>query len=252
MDGDPVRPEAPSAGLTLVELLVVIVILTMVTAATIPLMAPVTSQRKVRESAPPVGNDALAGAGTRTVNGPAGRCLDRAAIATSWRISRTNTSLDLFLCEVPPPYSGESTTAGCRIGDPAAPARHGTGRALRRWASRDAPAESDPPGRSCSIQLSRTRLQDRRPRGRRRVHQRSAVYHSTAAFINAPAGGNANAALPYQIFRQPVKSADSPATLPVGALIDLQWSGIGNTRDFAVSTPADPILDGAASVRASR
>jgi hypothetical protein len=57
------------------------------------------------------------------------------------------------------------------------------------------------------------------------------------------------ATLPYQIFRQPVKSADSPATLPVGALSDLQWSGIGNTRDFAVSTPADPILDGAASAR---
>ena len=65
-------------GLTLVELLVVIVIFTMVTAATIPLMAPSHQSAKGSRIRPPVGNHALAGAGTRLSTGrPVGVWIER-------------------------------------------------------------------------------------------------------------------------------------------------------------------------------
>jgi hypothetical protein len=47
-----------------------------------------------------------------------------------------------------------------------------------------------------------------------------------------------NVQLPYQIFRQPVKTADEPVSLPVGAIIDLGFSGVGNGMEFAVPLAA--------------
>jgi hypothetical protein len=43
--------------------------------------------------------------------------------------------------------------------------------------------------------------------------------------------------IPYQIFRQPVRSADEPVTLPAGAIVDLGFSGIGNGTHFGIATP---------------
>jgi hypothetical protein len=48
------------------------------------------------------------------------------------------------------------------------------------------------------------------------------------------------AMVPYQIFRQPVKTADEPVTLPSGALVDLGFSGIGDGTHFGVATPGNP------------
>jgi hypothetical protein len=50
-----------------------------------------------------------------------------------------------------------------------------------------------------------------------------------------------NAAVPFQIFRQPMKSADEPVTLPIGAMVDLTYSGVGNGVEFSVPTPGNPL-----------
>ena len=50
-----------------------------------------------------------------------------------------------------------------------------------------------------------------------------------------------NIPVPFQIFRQPVKTADGPATLPGPRLVDFTFSGIGGGIEFSVSTPNNPI-----------
>jgi prepilin-type N-terminal cleavage/methylation domain-containing protein len=223
-------------GLTLVELLVVIVILTMVTAATIPLMAPVTGARKIRESARLLGS-VLAQAQSRALatGRPAGVWIQRLASGPNDFVDRANQAIDLFLCESPPPYSGETPYA----------------RAIVQ-------AES---GQMVVNILNHL------PQGyvfigdRIRFNYRGAVYRiagvgprvnvqSTYAdgsltgenmAINVQATDippPLNVQLPYQIFRQPVKTADEPVSLPVGAIIDLGFSGVGNGMEFAVPLAA--------------
>jgi hypothetical protein len=50
------------------------------------------------------------------------------------------------------------------------------------------------------------------------------------------------APVPFQIFRQPVRTADEPVTLPAGAIVDLSFSGMGiqNVAEFGVATPGNP------------
>ena len=88
-------------GFTLVELLVVITILMLITAATIPILAPGTETRRQREAARLV-STAFASAQTEALAAgkPVGVWIER---DTSTRYAATL----IYGCEVPPPYTGE-------------------------------------------------------------------------------------------------------------------------------------------------
>jgi type II secretion system protein H len=230
-------------GLTLVELLVVITILMLVTAATVPLMAPVTGQRKVRESARLLAG-MLAQAQARALSSgrPVGVWIER--LSSQDGDARANTALDLFLCEVPPPYTGLDPNAECSI--------------------------SQGPGNNLLVDIhDKQRRPDVIPQGwvhggdRIRLNYRGPYYsisdqsqkhtndpdpvksltgqQMAIAVRTSDPWPPGKAPVPFQILRQPVKTADEPASLPIGAIVDLGFSGIGNDIEpmcFAVRVPA--------------
>ena len=63
---------------------------------------------------------------------------------------------------------------------------------------------------------------------------------------NLPAGYGAPPGVPFQVFRQPIRSSDTPVQLPDGIVIDLLYSGMGlsNSEPFhsqdAVAKPPQP------------
>ncbi len=235
------------SGLTLVELLVVIVLLTIVTAATVPLMAPVTGARKVRESARLLASVfAQAQSRALALGRPVGVWIERLANGPNDFTTRANESVDLFLCEAPPPYSGETPYARCTI---------------------------TVSGNSAVVEI-----QGGLPQGyvfigdRIRFNYRGAVYRIAGVGPNVNVqstygdgsltGVNMainvlptdippplNVPIPYQIYRQPVKTADEPVTLPVGAIVDLGFSGVGNGMEFAV--PVLPLSNNSSSAAAT-
>jgi prepilin-type N-terminal cleavage/methylation domain-containing protein len=226
-------------GLTLVELLVVIVILTMVTAATIPLMSPATGERKVRESARLL-STMLAQAQARALatGRPAGVWIQRQASDINNDLA--NQSIDLFMCEVPAPYSGESSSSLCRIVNP--PPRAQTTPPFRQVNLFEAGGPSSLPPKLIR-RGDLVRFNYRGPLykiigpaadGEGVINGRSFNIQPQDAWTSLPAL-TPNSFVPYQIFRQPMKSAGEPVTLPVGAAIDLTWSGLGSSGvQFAV------------------
>ncbi len=228
------QPPASRCGLTLVELLVVIAILGMVTVATIPLMAPAVGGRKVRESARLVsGFFANAQARALATGRPCGVWITR--LSTTVADAQSNQAIDLFLCESPPPYTGETMTDTCTISSPPGP--NPTSITITF---------------STAIPAGIVHLGDLI-----RFNYRGTLYRILTGTVGAdgsvtgtsvtatvaepgqplPNLANASATLAYQIFRQPVKSADAPIILPTGALVDLSASGYSsNNAEFA----ADP------------
>ncbi|MGC4003936.1 MAG: GspH/FimT family pseudopilin [Pirellulales bacterium] len=100
-----------SRGFTLVELLVVIVILTIVTAATIPLLRPPSADRKVREAAREFATTFELARGQAIESGrPAGVRIEYTAPATG----QPAVAQRIYLCEVPLPYSGDTTGSVAR------------------------------------------------------------------------------------------------------------------------------------------
>lgn len=93
------------AGLTLVELLVVIAVLATVTVASIPIVLPALDSRRVRESARILSTQ-LAAAQTLAISEgrPAGLWIERLAA------DRTG-AIDLYLCQSPEPYSGDTLSS---------------------------------------------------------------------------------------------------------------------------------------------
>jgi type II secretion system protein H len=226
------RAQRLPRGLTLVELLVVIVILTMVTAATIPLMAPVTGARKVRESARLLAS-VFAQAQSRALatGRPAGVWIQRLASGPNDFVDRANQAIDLFLCESPPPYSGDTALARAMV--------EADGNNLVVTIINDLP-------QSYVFIGDRIRFNYRGPVYRiagvgPRVNVQSTYADGSMTGKNMAINLQAtdippplNVQLPFQIFRQPVKTADEPVTLPVGAIVDLGFSGVGNGMEFAV------------------
>ena len=96
-------------GITLLELLIVMLILLMITAAAIPIMAPAMRNRQMREATRLV-SAYLGAAKARAVANRPPRWACRSSDSTA-----TAFALQLSQVEVPPPYSGDfadSTTLG--------------------------------------------------------------------------------------------------------------------------------------------
>ena len=124
-------------GFTLVELLVVITILLLITAATIPILAPGTETRRQREAARLL-STALSSAQMRavTTGKPTGLWIEREA-------SSAYSATVLYECEQPPTYTGDSLGAQAVIArqghnaDPTIPRAHLDGRAYLSGATRE-------------------------------------------------------------------------------------------------------------------
>jgi type II secretory pathway pseudopilin PulG len=90
---------------TLVELLVVIAIISAVTIATIPLLLPALDSRRIREAARMVSTQFAEAQSEAIASGRStGIWIERLS-------SEPTAAMDLFLCEVPPPYAGDSMSS---------------------------------------------------------------------------------------------------------------------------------------------
>ena len=107
----PTSTKKNPRGLTLVELLVVLVILVIVTAAAIPMMAPAIESRRLREATRGVSSYIMS-ARSRSIqiNRPVGIWIERFS-GTDGTVIERGAAAVLFQAEVPPPFSGFTTTS---------------------------------------------------------------------------------------------------------------------------------------------
>ncbi|MGI9457353.1 MAG: pilus assembly FimT family protein [Aeoliella sp.] len=116
----PVRN--PQSGLTLIELLIVTVILSLLTAAALPILTPSSTERRIREASRGL-NTFIATLQARAIGNqrPAGFALKRLSSETGNADAR-GVCLEVFAVEQPAPYAGFSENSGVRIalnvGDP--------------------------------------------------------------------------------------------------------------------------------------
>ncbi len=205
-------------GLTLVELLVVMIILSMVTVATIPLMQPPSGERKIREAARNVATTfELARARATETGRPAGVWIEPQP-----KLNGSIEAYKLFLCDVPPIYAGDTTTSSASVTN--------NGATVTLNSSNSAP--------SLVKYGDRIRLNYRGPWYRITGGQDgtnisggslSIALNQAPDYAPAPAVGNN---IPFEILRQPVKSSINPTILPTNApasVVDLTQSGVGNS-----------------------
>jgi len=209
-------------GLTLVELLVVMIILSMVTVATIPLMQPPSGERKIREAARNVATTfELARARAMETGRPAGVWIEPQP-----KLNGSIEAYKLFLCDVPPIYAGDTTTSSASVTN--------NGATVTLNISSSAP--------SLVKYGDRIRLNYRGPWYRITGGQDGTnisggsltlALNQAPDFAPAPAVGNN---IPFEILRQPVKSSINPTILPTNApasVVDLTQSGMGNSGQGA-------------------
>jgi prepilin-type N-terminal cleavage/methylation domain-containing protein len=204
-------------GLTLMELLVVIFLLGLITAATIPIMNPQAAPRRIRE-------------GARLVSTVFGTARNRAlaegrpvGVIMEHEKSPFDTAcFRLSFAEQPQPYSGESVSSLATVNNGQIMLPGGTNMAL--------------------INVNDTI----------RLNYQGHIYSITAKSgstltvksATAPGGVPPNtpsgvAGVPFQVFRQPIKSAEKPVQLPAGIVIDFVGSGftgqpISSSQPFIV------------------
>jgi prepilin-type N-terminal cleavage/methylation domain-containing protein len=212
-------PVSVRRGLTLVELLVVMIILSMVTVATIPLMQPPSGERKIREAARNVATTfELARARATETGRPAGVWIEPQNKGPNGEVE----AYKLFLCDVPPIYAGDTTTSTASVTN--------NGSTVTLNNSGSAP--------SLVKYGDRIRLNYRGPWYRidggtdgNNITGGSLTLAVNQAPDFAPAPAVANN-VPFEILRQPVKSSISPTILPTNApasVVDLTQSGFGNS-----------------------
>jgi prepilin-type N-terminal cleavage/methylation domain-containing protein len=228
-------------GLTLVELLVVIVILSLVTAATIPLMQPATAERRLREASRMVAS-VLANAQARAVSTgrPVGVMFQRLSNQPATPTFKApHHSMEMVLCEVPPPYTGETSQATALIGQSTPPPPN-----ERLVAIREGPMNQPP------VVPPRTIRNGDRIRFNYRGHYYPIEGNTTLDNEGYLTGDTFKITkqqnqqwpqlatpVPFQIYRQPQKTADAPAQMPVGSVVDLEYSGYASGWLGALATP---------------
>lgn len=114
-DAPTATRRAPRVGLTLVELLVVIVILTTLVTTAIPVLSPGGDDRKIREASRQI-NAYLSGAQSRAIRTgrPYGVALERLSSVTG-NVEDNGSAATLRYVEVPAPYSGFDESSLARI-----------------------------------------------------------------------------------------------------------------------------------------
>lgn len=242
----PGRAGGFGRGITILELLVVILIMLMVTAAAIPIVAPAMQNRRMRESARLVSSYFSAARGRAIETGrPVGVVVER--------FNGQPFGMVLSQVEVPPPYAGDIIDARCTVVaggptgamsenniplgmdamwfiaamDPSFNPRlvrvgdqiqfNGTGPLYTILGPDEMPAPDgviDP-----GVPLDVAYLY---PTG-------SSIAHLRFPWANPVATPQPPA---YQIIRQPTRSFTAPLQLPEGIVVDLTCSGMGATGTF--------------------
>ena len=211
------------AGLTLIELMVVISIIVILVVSSLPALLPALEKRRTREAAR-LTNTALGRArGVAIANGrPAGLLIQRMR-------TKGNGSLLLFQAVVPPPYAGDTIDAKLVL-----TAQGGVGRdgRIRLQAAEDPNSRGTFSGGLVKVG-DHIQFNYQGP-----LYKITGGNQGTGGFIRPPltvtaqlgkgaevpwTAGN-QIAVPYQIFRQPIKTAAEPAQLPAGTVIDLGQS----------------------------
>ncbi len=111
-----IRPSAsPLSAFTLIELLIVIVILSLLTAAALPILTPSTTERRLREASRGL-NTFIATVQAHAIGSqrPAGIGLRRLSSETG-RDDARGVCLEVFAVEQPAPYAGFSEDSSVRV-----------------------------------------------------------------------------------------------------------------------------------------
>ena len=216
-----------SRGITLIELLVAMTILLMITAITLPVIAPNLATRRIREAARSV--DVYLGVARNRameIGRPVGVMLAPVQIGSTSLPAATT----LFQVEIPPPYCGDSLTS-------AAQWHSGTG--PWTWTMVDTSSVTSS-GTFTSTGFTSTN--NVHVNDRVRLNHQGPLYLVTAftastitlqlaiqtslAGYQVPWTATSTTPVPYEVFPQPIRSATPPLQLPAGAIVDLQYSGI--------------------------
>lgn len=202
------RQGPPRHGMTLVELLVVITIMTMLIAVAIPVMRPALKDRKVREASRQL-NTYIALAKSKAVETgrPHGIWIVRDP-------NNRDASYQIFLAETPTPFAGDFLGATATL--------QGTG------------------GYATSAQITDTQGLVKEGDYIRFNYQGPRYYIATVTAgppktltFTAPNGQplpkltSTDTRLPFQVFRQPRRLNSQSLQLPTGTVIDLAYSGVG-------------------------
>ena len=212
-------------------MLVVIMIVVLLTSALVPVLSSASDARRAREGARIV-STVLASAETqRASQRPAGGRLYSAAEEQPRARSRTPAAaMDLFMCEVPPPYLGDAlnSTASVMGGTVTFTAANlsnanvQTGDLIRFSYRGEFYQLTGSSGSWMITPLDQTLIGT--PQG-------------------LPPGGN----LPFQIFRRPVKTSAAPVQLTDGVAIDMNFSGVdfntgGTNFNYPLSSVSGDII----------
>ena len=225
----PTRNHQQARGVTLLELLIVMTIMLMVTAAAIPVVMPALQNRRMREASR-LTSSFISGARARAIETgrPFGVMLER--------FNGLPMAMQLSYVEVPAPYAGDTLSSKVTV----------FGGAISGLLP-----SSDILWKNVIRYGDQVRLDYKGP-----LYTLSSVASGTCPLLGAvipgpppatswflqnSAGGPAGnlptaygAGVPFQIFRQPVRSSVAPLQLPEGTVIDLMNSGVaGNV--FATS-----------------
>ena len=213
---------------TLVELLVVIVIMVLLLAVAVPLMRLGLEDQEIREVTRQLNAQmALAKSMAAERGRPVGVMFQRKA-------GEPEQCLEIFLVEVPPPYSGDFAVSRVLVNAAGGPGGIGT----------SGTATFDP---ATCIQLStlvrtgdRIRFNYQGPYYRITSDPSGAPPSVTFVHPTAPPPQVGPAGVPFQILRQPTRSIAGALELSGRTVIDLSMSGSGLTGlQFTPSGPAD-------------
>lgn len=231
------RDRAATRGVTVLELLIVMTILLMITASTIPFVLPAVQNRRMRESSRLV-STYISSARSRAIE------TGRPVGVQFQRFNALPLAYTLSYVEVPPPYSGESAAASCQVSNSGSiqanvgvlanfnPAQIRVGDQIQFNFQGPRYTITGP-----DLGMMLDGIIDSPP---------DSMTPTTLTLGPLPAGVRAPwTATPvratYQIFRQPVGSSMPPLQLPEGICVDLHSSGIGSSGVFPIpETP--PIL----------
>ncbi len=207
------------------ELLVVIVIVVILSSAMIPIMSAASDSRRLREGARSVAA-MLASAQSRAIS--SGR-----SVGVLFQRMKNNpaASMELYLVEVPPPYSGDDAGYTATIG------QNGTTATIMGANGSGTPTFGGLPVNQ-QVLIRPGDLIRFNYRGQLYVvnygdttnpYLRSNTFNITPTDPTAsypPATPAGSAGVPFQIYRQPLKTVDPPVQLSDGAAVDLYFSGI--------------------------